>query len=220
MKSKAPLATLVWTELPKFILSDIYIQLLLENCTSSPVKAGQRGMRAKQTWTIFNMWEIHPHFWLLNTANRICSGNYFSITSSTSTLKSYDLLNDFSEPAKLCHTFSPDFCCYCQLSFVCRCSSVQRPISNSDSVKHTNRFPSTAHVLHLEGGSRWLINLNFRASMSSSNPSLSRHEVFVVTLGKNTTGHFSQKQFVYRLHIRPLKESEQLLCQSMTVHCH
>lgn len=68
------------------------------------VKVGQRGMRTKQTWTIFNLWEIHPHFWLLKTANRICTGNRFSITSSTSPLKSDYLLNDFSEYQQSCVT--------------------------------------------------------------------------------------------------------------------
>lgn len=112
----------------------------------------------------------------------------------------------------LCHTFSPDFCCHCQLSFVCRCSSVDsRPVSNSGSIKHMNGFRSTDHVPHLEGRSRWLRNWNFRASVSSSNPRLSWHEVFVVTLEKNTKGHFSQKQFIYTLLIRPLKQS---VCQS------
>lgn len=76
-----------------------------------------------------------------------------------------------------------------------------RQISNSDSIKHMNKFQSTDRVLDLEAGSRYLINLRFRVSLSSSNPSLSWSEAFVVTLGKNTKGQYSQKQFVYRLHI-------------------
>lgn len=82
-----------------------------------------------------------------------------------------------------------------------------------------NIFKSTDLVLDLEGGSRWPISLNFRASVSSSDPWLSWSKDIVVTLGKKCSRTvFSITVCLQTAYLRPLKWSMYTIATFMQIH--